>query len=127
MISGSLGSRSIVGAAGLGIGIGAGNFAPDSNIGHFGREFSGAHSVQTTLSIEESDETTRTLKPFLTKIGWWGLRLLLYTFYLVILIFVLRYTYKEVMSKVAINVFLVVLSVILVVFILFCVCSIVFI
>lgn len=126
-ISGSLGSRSIVGAAGLGIGIGAGSFVSESGMGTFGREFSGARTIQTTLSIEEDDETKRSLKLVLSSVGWWGVRIFLYSFYLGVLIILLTYTHVATSRMVPITVFLIVLSVVLFVFILFCVCFIVFI
>ena len=126
-ISGSLGSRGIVGAAGLGIGIGAGNMVSGSSMGTFGREFSGTRSIQTTLSLEEEDETKRNLKIVLNAVGWWGVRIFLYSFYLGVLVILLSYTHVATMTMVPITVFLIVLSVVLFVFILFCVCFIVFI
>lgn len=126
-ISGSLGSRGIVGAAGLGIGIGAGSMVSAPSINHFGREYSGTRSVQTTLSIEEDTESKSKLKWVLSAVGWWGVRIFLYSFYLGVLIILLTYTHVATKKMVPINFFLIVLSVVLFVFILFCVCFIVFI
>lgn len=124
-ISGSLGSRGIVGAAGLGIGIGAGNFSPDS--GPFGRDFSGTRTGHTTLCLEEDDETKRSLKLILSSVGWWGIRIFLYTFYVGVLLILLIYTYVATNSTPLVSKFLIVLSVITFVTILFCVCFVVFI
>ena len=127
-ISKSLGGRGIVGAAGLGIGIGTGpaGFFPEAAFGNIGREFPATRSAQSMLNLGAVDATNREERPLLSRIGWWILRGLLYTFYLGLLIAVLTYTYFAIRSKVAITVFLVVLSVVLVVFILFCVCFIVY-
>lgn len=125
-ISASLGSKGIVGAAGLGIGIGAGNFDRDISFLHFGREFPITRCNQTTLNIDE-DEEAKNFKVLLNSIGWWGIRIFLYTFYVGVLIILLTYIYVATEKMVPINVFLIVLSVVLFVFILFCVCFIVFI